>query len=360
MYRIMIVDDEPLSRLSLSAIIAKLEGFQVVRATGSGDDLPALCSAERIDIVFMDNTVPGSLALKTARLISEMNPKVTIFVMSRYNSFSFAREAMKLNIRDYISKPVSAQGVQQVLENFSTENKGNSSRQLEALVELVGTRDFRKVYYEVDRRASDLCAEAEYDPRRLQELLTYVGQGLLSRLYGVSNPHGLLEKRFVINAALEPMDYVTKIWLFRLVDYLFQQSTVYQCPMMEKVFFYIDKHYKGAVGLNDIAEECSISQGYLSRIFKKQFGISVMEYLHFRKLHAAKTYLYFTNSTVAEIAFLFGYNENSYFSKVFKKYENMTVQDYRKKGERERANAPGASSIMKELEAGPGSLPDAI
>ena len=50
-----------------------------------------------------------------------------------------------------------------------------------------------------------------------------------------------------------------------------------------------------------------------------------------RKLHLAKGSFYFTEDSIAEVAFRLGYNESSYFSKVFKKFENMTVKQYKKK-----------------------------
>ena len=50
-----------------------------------------------------------------------------------------------------------------------------------------------------------------------------------------------------------------------------------------------------------------------------------------RKLHLAKGYFYFTEDSIAEVAFRLGYNESSYFSKVFKKFENMTVKQYKEK-----------------------------
>ena len=56
-----------------------------------------------------------------------------------------------------------------------------------------------------------------------------------------------------------------------------------------------------------------------------------------RKIYLAKGYFYFTDDSIAEVAFRLGYNESSYFSKVFKKvtgmspkeYENMTVKQYK-------------------------------
>jgi len=49
-----------------------------------------------------------------------------------------------------------------------------------------------------------------------------------------------------------------------------------------------------------------------------------------RKMYMAKSYFCFTNLSITDVAFKLGYNESSYFSKVFKKYENITVYQYKK------------------------------
>jgi AraC-like DNA-binding protein len=53
-----------------------------------------------------------------------------------------------------------------------------------------------------------------------------------------------------------------------------------------------------------------------------------MEYIHLKKLSRAKAYLLFTEYPVSEVSALTGYNERSYFGKVFKKFEQKTVKEY--------------------------------
>ena len=123
----------------------------------------------------------------------------------------------------------------------------------------------------------------------------------------------------------------SELWLFRVVDYLFQQSSMKRYPLLDNIFLYIDQHIKEEITLNKIIENCAVSQGYLSRIFRSQFHVSVTEYLHMKKMHLAKGYFYFTEDSIGEVAFRLGYSESSYFSRVFKKYENMTVKEYKNK-----------------------------
>lgn len=166
------------------------------------------------------------------------------------------------------------------------------------------------------------------DSARLIKIFTYLGQNLLDgrNIYEDSRS---IEEMFPINEGLILARKISELWLFRVMDYLFQQNSISRYPLLENIFLYIDKYIKEDISLNSIIENCAISQGYLSRIFREQFNVSVTEYIHMRKMHLAKGYFYFTEDSVAEIAFRLGYNESSYFSKVFKKYEKMTVKQYK-------------------------------
>ena len=53
---------------------------------------------------------------------------------------------------------------------------------------------------------------------------------------------------------------------------------------MNKVFQYIENNKNNEISLSELAEEAGISSGYLSRIFKKYYKISVVDYIHLRKL----------------------------------------------------------------------------
>ena len=100
-------------------------------------------------------------------------------------------------------------------------------------------------------------------------------------------------------------------------------------PLLDNIFLYIDQHIKEEITLNKIIENCAVSQGYLSRIFRSQFHVSVTEYLHMKKMHLAKGYFYFTEDSIGEVAFRLGYSESSYFSRVFKKSTGISPSEYK-------------------------------
>lgn len=120
------------------------------------------------------------------------------------------------------------------------------------------------------------------------------------------------------------------LWMTRVLDYLYRQNLLRQAPVLESVFQYINQHVTEELTLSVLVEQCRISQSYLSRLFRNLFSLSVTDYIHIRKLLRAKQELLDSKKPISEIALEIGYNEYTYFSKIFKKYEGLSVQEYRK------------------------------
>ena len=79
----------------------------------------------------------------------------------------------------------------------------------------------------------------------------------------------------------------------------------------------------------EITEGSMISQGYLSRIFRDQFGISMMEYIRLRKIQMVKINFIFTTHNTSDVAFMLGFIESSYLQKVFQKVEGISIQEFK-------------------------------
>lgn len=94
---------------------------------------------------------------------------------------------------------------------------------------------------------------------------------------------------------------------------------------------FIEKHYNEDIKLDHLAETFNISKYYLSHIFKEQYGISVNSYVINMRITKAKHFLRFTDLTTTEIANRVGYEDVNYFIRTFKKIENITPGEYKKK-----------------------------
>jgi len=93
---------------------------------------------------------------------------------------------------------------------------------------------------------------------------------------------------------------------------------------------YLDNHYREPIMFQEIADMFGISGGQLTRLFKKQEGMSLQEYLIQRRIEAACQDLKHTAATIKEIATGTGFVDEKNLFRMFKKYYKMTPSDYRK------------------------------
>lgn len=336
MYRILIADDDILMREALKIMITKEDAFKVVDMVGTGEGAVKACRENAVDIIFMDMQMPGITGLEASRIIHQSNPEIAIYILSAHAANVLIRSAAQDSVKDVLEKPIMNKCLKKILDNYKTEHEDSVQNQLDTLTSYLRHKDFEEFYNGITGVVDDIYEVAGDDSARLIKLFTYIGQNLLDTR-NMYDEHRNLSEMFPINDGLILDKKTSELWLFRVMDYLFQQNSISRYPLLENIFLYIERHIKENITLNNIIENCTISQGYLSRIFRKQFKVSVTEYLHMKKMHLAKGYFYFTEDSIAEVAFRLGYNESSYFSKVFKKYENMTVKQY-KNGMRAKDN----------------------
>ncbi|MBE6645135.1 MAG: helix-turn-helix transcriptional regulator [Ruminococcaceae bacterium] len=86
----------------------------------------------------------------------------------------------------------------------------------------------------------------------------------------------------------------------------------------------IRERYAESISLEELAEVCSISKFHFCRIFKKVTEMSVIQYVNSYRLKIANTMIINTNKQISEIASLCGYDDVSYFCRIYKKHFGCT------------------------------------
>ncbi|MFJ8354708.1 helix-turn-helix domain-containing protein [Bacillus paramycoides] len=94
---------------------------------------------------------------------------------------------------------------------------------------------------------------------------------------------------------------------------------------------YISKNVYDGISLNELANHLDITPTYLSKLFKKEVGIPLSEYIQGERVEEAKKLLTLTTYPLSDICTWLNFNDQSYFIKVFKKSTNMTPRQYREK-----------------------------
>lgn len=99
---------------------------------------------------------------------------------------------------------------------------------------------------------------------------------------------------------------------------------------LSKAEDYINTHFSDAdFSLSNACNICNVSRAYFNRVFKKQKGITPIEYINRLKIEKAKFLLINGNYTNEEIAFLCGFSDVKYFYVVFKKITGKTTFEYK-------------------------------
>ena len=99
---------------------------------------------------------------------------------------------------------------------------------------------------------------------------------------------------------------------------------------IEQIACYIAENCCSPLSLNSIAEQFYMNKCYLSRIFKEITGFTVNGYLHARRIQKARSLLIQNSMNISEVAEAAGYENLTYFERVFKKHTGMSPLEYRR------------------------------
>lgn len=97
-----------------------------------------------------------------------------------------------------------------------------------------------------------------------------------------------------------------------------------------QVVQYIKRHFTEQITVDKLSELACMSKATFFRLFKREFGLTPVEYIIQERLAEAKRLLRNPVATVADVCFRAGFNNTAYFQTIFKKYEGITPGLYKK------------------------------
>ncbi|WP_077622623.1 response regulator [Sediminibacillus massiliensis] len=132
MVKIMLVDDEPIEREGLRLILERnRSNFEIVAEAENGKQAVELAGRFKPDLIFMDIKMPEYDGLEAIEKILPLQPDAKCIMVSAYDTFDYARKAMKFGIKEYLLKPGKVTEVLEAYDRMTEEMEKEREREEE-------------------------------------------------------------------------------------------------------------------------------------------------------------------------------------------------------------------------------------
>ncbi len=248
MYRVMLVDDEP---IIVEGLMRSVEwekwNCRVVATANDGVEGKRLIEEERPDIVFLDICMPEMDGLRMIASIHSEFPNLEVCVLTGYRDFEYAREAIRLGVTRFLLKPSNMDEIEEAIEvmRANLQKKGNFG----------------------DSEPKDEAEESKESS----------------------------SSSFIVKNALA----------------------------------YIEENYTQKLTLSEVAEKNYVSQWHLSKLLNRHTGQSFSDILNHVRIERAKELLKDPALRIGDISEQVGFLDMAHFSRVFKKQEGVSANEYR-------------------------------
>lgn len=138
----------------------------------------------------------------------------------------------------------------------------------------------------------------------------------------------ILQKIQTFEDIFDLENYIKEI-ITSVADYFLKKFRAKNERLVVEIKDFISKEYMNNINVNSIAQNVFLSPNYISQIYKKETGETITDYLTRQRIDAAKKLLKETDLQIQQVSEMVGYEDASYFSKVFKKITGIYPQKYR-------------------------------
>ncbi len=122
MFNLIFVDDESIIRDGISSCVPwNINGFNLTGLFENGTQALDYIKNNPVDVVITDINMPYMDGLTLSKILAEQYPQIMVLLLSGYDDFEYAQQALKNHVRDFLLKPITASELSQTLENIYKE-----------------------------------------------------------------------------------------------------------------------------------------------------------------------------------------------------------------------------------------------
>lgn len=116
-FRVLVADDEEMIRRGIMGFLKKYPDFEVAAEAEDGEMALQMAVETKPDLCLVDINMPFLNGLQLIEKLKEANPKVVIVIITGYDRFEYAREALRLGTYEYLLKPVMEDAFEKMINN---------------------------------------------------------------------------------------------------------------------------------------------------------------------------------------------------------------------------------------------------
>lgn len=360
--RVIVADDEPVARRLLERNLRRSVPYaEVVGEASNGYQLLSLLDKVTADILLLDIMMPGLNGLEALRCLGTRNDHMKVIIVSAYDRFEFAQEALNLGAFAYLLKPVRPSELRQSIRKcvskiieeraarVSRVKPGFSAFDLSATAGLDSLFDVESKLIEQVRTGSldgvrKTLDKLAWEIKDLTSIHGFLGLELASMTMRICKAAAEVTGAFEDISELRNLAVLKMMQCETLTETMnvmisclealfehFESDELSTRRLVMSAKAIIEKRAHEKLTLSDVAAEVFISPWYLSRLFKTICGTNFQDYLTDVRINRAKTLLRDTQMPFRTIGQQVGYESPSYFSKVFKQITGMSPTEFRRR-----------------------------
>lgn len=276
MYKVLIVDDEPVIVKGLTKIIDwEKWNCEVIATAESGLEGMRLIEQKNPDILISDICMPNLDGLSMIAAMRSEYERMQITILTGYRDFDYAQRAIRLGVTRFLLKPSKIDEIEEAIQAMTARLKelGAEEQSTEEKEALLMTADMKEAEGADTEKTLDADSNA------------------LAQDVEEDNP----ASSFIVRNALE----------------------------------YIGENYRQKLKLADVAEKTYVSQWHLSKLLNRYTGKNFSEILNNVRIEKAKELLNDPALRIGDIAEEVGFLDVAHFSRVFKKQVGISANEYR-------------------------------
>ncbi|WP_100405262.1 response regulator transcription factor [Bacillus solitudinis] len=378
----LIVDDE----LNVRDVIRHLGqwekyGITDILEAKNGEEAKRIIERDTPEIIFTDVKMPGMSGIEIIEWLHTISYPGKVILITGFDDYSYMRKAIQCGSFDYLLKPIEADAFNKTLEqsvkawtNEEEDRHYKETGTYEGVKRLQMNQAVTNAYigepFDTNDIASclpqtvayDLTLISFYHMHHSDPYIQLLADKLVEQEWGnafaLQNDHSLclviciqhqwlsvekwISHQFdipvrIVNGdpvkSLEDLPISFKSLQKAAVDQNFRAihrlNNLDDARRMQDIVSYVDMYFMEELSLEKLSNRFFLSREHISRKFKQETGMTLSKYIMKLRIDQAKHRLIETDECIYSISLMLGYQDEKYFSKLFKKVVGLTPFEYR-------------------------------